>query len=255
MTLTGRIARKALPKPAADRLAFTVDRYRNYRNLRRDLAALRQQAAACSSLEEEIDLIRSHRIFGAIQQRTEIAGLLESLRRDPPRYVCEIGTASGGTLFLLTRVCRPDGLLLSVDLGLSFERCLVHARFASNKQRIVSIRADSRTPKTLARVRSLLNAHPLDLLFIDGDHSYEGVKSDFANYSTLVRPGGLIVLHDIVPDHGTRHGKATASYTGGVPVFWQELKTKHKTSEFVEDPEQDGYGIGIVHKPLTLEGS
>jgi predicted O-methyltransferase YrrM len=247
MTLTGRIARKALPKPAADRLAFGVNSYRRYRNLRRDFALLRRQAAACKSLEEQVDLIRSHKIFGAIQQRSEITGLLEILRQNPPRYVCEIGTASGGTLFLLTKVCRPDALLLSVDLGLSFERCLVHARFTSNKQRIVSIRGDSRTSQTLARVQSLLNGLPLDLLFIDGDHSYAGVKADFANYSPLVRPGGLIVLHDIVPDYGTRHGKPTVNYTGGVPVFWQELKTKHKTSEFIEDPEQDGYGIGIIH--------
>lgn len=247
MTLTGRIARKALPKPAADRLAFTVDRYQRYRNLRRDSSLLRQKAAACKSLEEQVDLIRSHQIFGAIQQRSEIIGLLELLRHDPPRYVCEIGTASGGTLFLLTKVCRPDALLLSVDLGLSFERCLIHARFASHKQRITSIRRDSRTPETLARVQSLLNGHPLDLLFIDGDHSYESVKADFANYRPLVRPGGLIVLHDIVPDYGTRHRKPTTNYTGGVPVFWQELKTKHKTSEFIEDHEQDGYGIGIIH--------
>ena len=247
MTLTGRIARKALPKPAADRLAFSLNSYRSYRNLRRDFALLRREAAACQSLEEQIDLIRSHKIFGAIQQRSEITGLLEILRHDPPRYVCEIGTASGGTLFLLTKVCRPDALLLSVDLGLSFERCLVHARFTSHKQRIVSIRGDSRTPKTMARVQSLLNGHPLDLLFIDGDHSYEGVKADFANYSWLVRPGGLIALHDIVPDYGTRRGTPTANYTGGVPVFWQELKTKHKTSEFIEDQEQDGYGIGIIH--------
>jgi predicted O-methyltransferase YrrM len=255
MTLTGRIARKALPKPAADRLAFTVDRYKRYRNLRRDLALLRQKAVACQSLEEQVDLIRNHQTFGAIQQPTEITGLIELLRQDPPRYVCEIGTASGGTLFLLTKVCRPDALLLSVDLGLSFERCLIHARLASHKQRIVSIRADSSTLQTLARVQSLLNGHPLDLLFIDGDHSYAGVKADFAHYSPLVRPGGLIALHDIVPDYGTRHGTPTGNYTGGVPVFWQELKTKHKTSELIEDQEQDGYGIGIVHKSLDPGGS
>lgn len=247
MTLTGRIARKALPKPAADRLAFSLNSYRSYRNLRRDFTRLRREAGACKSLEEQVDLIRNHKTFGAIQQRSEITRLLDILRQDPPRYICEIGTASGGTLFLLTKVCRPDALLLSVDLGLSFERCLLHARFASQKQRIVSIRGDSRTPQTLARVQSLLNGHPLDLLFIDGDHSYAGVKSDFANYSPLVRPGGLIVLHDIVPDYGTRHGAPTGHYSGGVPKFWQELKTKHKTSEFIEDPEQDGYGIGIIH--------
>jgi cephalosporin hydroxylase len=247
MTLTGRIARTALPKPAADRLAFTLNSYRNYRNLRRDFAALRKQAAACRSLDEQVDLIRSHKIFGAIQQRSEIGGMLEMLRQNPPKYVCEIGTASGGTLFLLTQVCRPDALLLSVDIGLSFERCLVHARFASRRQKIVSVRGDSSAPETLGRVRSLLRGHQLDLLFIDGDHSYEGVQADFLNYSPLVRPGGLIVLHDIVPDFGTRYGESTGNYTGGVPVFWEEIKAQCRTSELIEDPAQDGYGIGIVH--------
>ncbi len=35
-----------------------------------------------------------------------------------------------------------------------------------------------------------------DFLIIDGDHSYEGVKRDFENYVSLVRPGGLIVFDD-----------------------------------------------------------
>jgi cephalosporin hydroxylase len=247
MTLTGRILRKTLPKAASDRLAFTVNTYRSYRNLRRDFAALSKQYATLSSLDEQIDLIRAHKVFGAIQQHREIAGLLEILRQNPPRYVCEIGTASGGTLFLVAQACAPGALLFSVDLGLSFERCLVHARFATRRQKIVSLRADSRNPETLNRVRSLLRGQPLDLLFIDGDHSYEGVKADFTNYRSLVRPGGLIVFHDIVRDFGTRYGKPTGHYTGGVPVFWEEIKLQHRTSELIEDPEQDGFGIGIVH--------
>jgi len=36
----------------------------------------------------------------------------------------------------------------------------------------------------------------IDLLFIDGDHSYEGVKLDFELYSKLLAPKGVIILHD-----------------------------------------------------------
>jgi len=43
-----------------------------------------------------------------------------------------------------------------------------------------------------------LNGEPLDFLFIDGDHTYEGVKRDFEMYSPLVRNGGIIAFHDIV---------------------------------------------------------
>ena len=36
----------------------------------------------------------------------------------------------------------------------------------------------------------------IDFLFIDGDHSYEGVKSDFELYSKILAPNGIIMLHD-----------------------------------------------------------
>ncbi|RJG40880.1 class I SAM-dependent methyltransferase [Mesorhizobium sp. DCY119] len=35
-----------------------------------------------------------------------------------------------------------------------------------------------------------------DVLIIDGDHSYDGVKFDFEHYSHLVRPGGYILFDD-----------------------------------------------------------
>ena len=41
----------------------------------------------------------------------------------------------------------------------------------------------------------------IDFLFIDGDHSYEGVKSDFELYSKILTPGGLIVIHDTHPTY------------------------------------------------------
>jgi predicted O-methyltransferase YrrM len=36
----------------------------------------------------------------------------------------------------------------------------------------------------------------LDLLFIDGDHSFEGTKSDLSHYAHKVKPGGLLIMHD-----------------------------------------------------------
>jgi len=36
----------------------------------------------------------------------------------------------------------------------------------------------------------------IDLLFIDGDHSYEGVKKDFELYSNLLNDKGIIIIHD-----------------------------------------------------------
>jgi len=36
----------------------------------------------------------------------------------------------------------------------------------------------------------------IDFLYIDGDHSYEGVKKDFELYSNLLTDNGIIVIHD-----------------------------------------------------------
>jgi hypothetical protein len=35
--------------------------------------------------------------------------------------------------------------------------------------------------------------------------------------------------------------------TGGVPRFWQELKQRYDTQEFVADWNQGGMGIGVIH--------
>lgn len=37
---------------------------------------------------------------------------------------------------------------------------------------------------------------PIDVLFIDGDHTYEGVKDDWDNFSPFVKPGGVVYFHD-----------------------------------------------------------
>ena len=42
----------------------------------------------------------------------------------------------------------------------------------------------------------------VELLFIDGDHSYEGARADFDRWSALVRPGGHLLFHDAVDSGG-----------------------------------------------------
>jgi predicted O-methyltransferase YrrM len=89
----------------------------------------------------------------------------------------------------------------------------------------------------------------LDVLFIDGDHTYDGVKADYQMYRPLVRKGGLIAFHDIVDDHQTKYGRPGIGWAGGVPMFWREVKLQKEfssCSEFIADPDQDGMGIGVL---------
>jgi predicted O-methyltransferase YrrM len=42
----------------------------------------------------------------------------------------------------------------------------------------------------------------IEVLFIDGDHSYEGARADFDRWSAFVRPGGHVLFHDAVDSDG-----------------------------------------------------
>ena len=53
---------------------------------------------------------------------------------------------------------------------------------------------------------------PLDLLFIDGDHSYDGAKADLDHYAPKLRAGGLLLMHDFPRPEVER---ACADYLAG----------------------------------------
>jgi predicted O-methyltransferase YrrM len=187
-------------------------------------------------------------IVFSMQRPAEIAGLLELVGELRPRVVVEIGTASGGTLFLFTRVSAADALLVSLDLpggafggGYHPWRVPLYRSFARDRQRIVLLRGDSHAPRTAARLARALGGRPIDLLFIDGDHRYEGVRADFAAYAPLVRPGGLVVCHDIVADPRQPEME--------VARFWREIAARLPSRELVERPDQHGYGLGVITVP------
>jgi predicted O-methyltransferase YrrM len=183
----------------------------------------------------------------ASQQLDEIVPALERIERLHPQRVCEIGTAAGGTLYLLTRVSSPDALIVSIDLGIAPHTRALRERLARPGQRVVSLAGDSHSEETALRLERLLDGQTLDVLFIDGDHSYDGVRADFERYSPLVRSGGIVALHDVNEDFRTKHGIETPSISGEVPRFWRELKARYRTEELIADPEQDGFGIGLVY--------
>ncbi len=187
-----------------------------------------------------------------IQIRSEIRNLLARLETDRPSTVLEIGTARGGTLFLFTRVAADDATLMSVDLpGGKFggsrkqHRHRLFMAFAHGKQRLEFLEADSHKDQTRQKIEELCGGRQVDFLFIDGDHSYEGVRRDYELYSPLVRRGGVVAVHDIAP--GPRE------LVGGVPRFWAEIRDSSSSQELVEDWEQGGYGIGVIQVDLRDE--
>jgi predicted O-methyltransferase YrrM len=182
--------------------------------------------------------------LGPNQVIEELVPLLEEVRTLNPHAVLEIGTHRGGTLYLWTRLARPDAILVSIDLpggkfggGYSPFRIPIYRRFARASQKLYLLRADSHASRTLAETKRLLAGQPIDFLFIDGDHSYEGVKKDWEMYSPLVSPGGLVVFHDVAGNYGETQVKA----------FWDRLKANYSYKEYIAQPGRQ-YGIGVLRK-------
>jgi cephalosporin hydroxylase len=182
--------------------------------------------------------------FGLDQVRSEILSFLDFAQSVVPVRACEIGTQQGGTNFLLSQALPSVSLMIGIDLFVRRRFQLRH--FSRLGQRISFVDGSSYAPESVARVRQLLGHHKLDLLFVDGDHSYEGVKQDFLKYRHLVRDGGIIAFHDVVPDFRTRFGIETPLWVGDVPRFWATIREIYPSREFVQDPEQDGFGIGAI---------
>jgi predicted O-methyltransferase YrrM len=187
-------------------------------------------------------------VLRTVQIRSEILGLGRLVGARRPRVVVEIGTNRGATLWLWAKLAAPDAILVSIDLpggihggGYRAWRTGLYRSFAGPGQTLHLLREDSHNTQTLDKLKAILGAIPVDFLFIDGDHRYEGVRQDFQLYSPLVRPGGLVAFHDVA--------QHKAEYDCQVDRLWTEVKPNFKHYEFIDDPGQGWCGIGAIEMP------
>jgi cephalosporin hydroxylase len=166
----------------------------------------------------------------AIQKGGELTGflaLLMDLR--PLEVIVEIGSDAGGTLWAWQQL---GARVIGVDKpGAGFNSGL-----ALNDHGCEIVYGDSHDPLTRQALLGLLKGRPVDVLFIDGDHSYNGVRADYEMYAPLVRAGGVIGLHDICDHPRVPQCK--------VKAFWDSLDVPGK-EEIVTEP-RTWMGIGVI---------
>jgi len=115
--------------------------------------------------------------------------------------IVEIGGEFGQSASLFAHGADKTVSITTVDL---FPGELVDAHIGNLSEagfegRTVQIKGDS---KTVGKAWDT----EIDLLFVDGDHSYNGAKADLQIWSPLVKPLGALVVHDCVtPDNTTPH--------------------------------------------------
>jgi predicted O-methyltransferase YrrM len=195
--------------------------------------------------ESAVDLAFGCESIRPVQIRSELIELARVVQGLRPRTMLEIGSATGGTLFVLCQMADPQATVVSIDLpgaafggGYGAYRIPIMRRLKQQRQKLHLMRTNSHSPETSLRLQGILQNATIQFLFIDGDHSYEGVKQDFKMYSPLVAPGGIIGFHDIV--------KAPAAAGGEVNIFWNEIKPAYRHREIIADSNQATCGIGLL---------
>ncbi len=114
--------------------------------------------------------------------------LVRGLARAP---VVEIGRFRGGGTLLLASALSPGSRLWSYDVVSEHDVALRQALSRYKlEDRVELVVGDSRVAEA--------PPNGCDLVFIDGDHTYDGARADYVRWRELVRPGGHLLFHDAI---------------------------------------------------------
>ena len=158
-------------------------------------------------------------------------GLVRALK---PAAIIEIGSAKGKSTCAMALACSQNqkGKVYAIDPHTenywsdrgseknSYDFLIDRLRSYGLERWCEVIRETSRDALTLPPVEQV------DLVFIDGDHSYEGVKLDFELCRPLLSKNALVLFHDSAWEHFKEH----ADYREGLGVL-----------KFLEELRQEGY--------------
>ena len=129
----------------------------------------------------------------------ETACLVEYARNK--RRLAEIGVWEGGTTKILRQVMAPDGVLFAIDpfpggrLGISYQRPIAHGEVGRIPNGSV---VWLRTAGAYAASDPRVAAAPFDFIFVDGDHTFDGLQADWEAWAP--HASDIIAFHDVVGD-------------------------------------------------------
>ena len=164
--------------------------------------------------------------------------LIAALR---PKLLVELGTQRGLSFFTFCQAMKEqqiDGLAYGVD---TFEGDAHTKEYDDTVFKAVNQHARANfmgiaylMKMYFSEALQHFDEGSIDLLHIDGLHTYEAVKEDFEGWYPRVKPGGIILFHDI----------RARLLDFGAWRFWDELEAQHESFAF-----NHGFGLGVLRKP------
>jgi predicted O-methyltransferase YrrM len=150
--------------------------------------------------------------IGASISMLEGASLAAFIQKVDAKRIFEFGTYKGVSTTQLALNLPNDGMIYTLDLPEDHPAYTLAITKAEERQiaaetgkgilipdellhKVTFLRSDSATFDTTPYQNSM------DLVFVDGAHSYEYVKNDTEKGWEMLRPGGIIVWHDCTPSH------------------------------------------------------
>jgi predicted O-methyltransferase YrrM len=160
---------------------------------------------------------------GIQQKEREFTELLEIIVDNKYKSVLEIGAYSNGCTYAFSKLCES---VVTIDLEHKSKEYLPNVKYLTG---------NSHNEYNHEKAKG-----EYDVIFIDGDHTYEGAKADYELYKGYAKKGGIICFHDIwdTEDH--------ARQNCFVSKLWNDLKQNNKFIELGKDIQTWG-GIGVLY--------
>lgn len=170
----------------------------------------------------------------------EYSELLDILRTNDIKTYLELGVGNGGSFFVNSIFLQRTANTLHCVDNIAYRETHI-------KQTEVKIQTKVDKLKDMFNDKDITffndstdgffdkNKNKYDCIFIDADHSYEGVKADYNNSKKFINEKGIIILHDI------------ANIDTGVAQLWSEIKAEHTNiKEFsYRESSYNRYNCGI----------
>ena len=162
--------------------------------------------AEIRGLEDLTFLFSSNQLsHGIASLQIDEAGLLFRLARDlGAQPIVEIGRFKGGSTLLLASAMDPAAELWSYDLHVALREDMSGPQLDS--ELVAALERYGLRDRVHLVVGDSRSADPppqrAGLIFVDGDHTYEGARADYERWRELLAPGGHLLFHDAVDTGG-----------------------------------------------------